>query len=47
MVTLEQKYSVRIDETEMANVATVRELHQLLVKTTNATTPAPDPSRTA
>jgi acyl carrier protein len=33
VVTLEQKYSVRFDEAEMTNVATVGDLYQLLVKT--------------
>jgi acyl carrier protein len=48
MVTLEEEYSVRIDEAEMTNVATVRDLHQLLVKTTNGTTtPGSDAARTA
>ena len=45
MVTLEQKYGVRFDEAEMSQIATVGELHQLLVKTTHAT--GPDPARTA
>ena len=32
MVTLEQKYGVKIDETEMTNVSTVGDLHKLLTK---------------
>jgi acyl carrier protein len=47
MVTLEQKYGVKIDETEMTRVATVRDLHDLLVKTTHAATPPSDPARSA
>jgi acyl carrier protein len=48
MVTLEEEYAVRIDETEMTNVATVRDLHRLLVKTAHGTTtPGPDAPRTA
>jgi acyl carrier protein len=45
MVTLEQKYSVKIDETEMTNVATVRDLYQLLLKITHASTQGSDPAR--
>ena len=48
MVTLEEEYGVRIDEAEMTNVATVRDLHQLLVKTSNGTAaPGADSARTA
>ena len=47
MVTLEQKYDVRIDETEMTNVATVRDLYEILVKSTHAAAPASDPDRPA
>jgi acyl carrier protein len=36
MVTIEQKYKVRIDENEMTVVATVRDLHRLLSKITHA-----------
>ena len=49
MVTLEQKYGVKIDETEMTTVATVRDLYHLLLKMTHAATPAStqgsDPAR--
>jgi acyl carrier protein len=38
MVTLEQKYGVKIDETEMSNVATVHDLYDLLTKITHAAT---------
>ena len=47
MVTLEQKYGVKIDETEMTGVATARDLYQLLVKNSNAATPSSDPNRAA
>ena len=39
MVTLEQKYGVKIDEAEMTAAATVRDLHDLLVKMTHAAPP--------
>jgi acyl carrier protein len=45
MVTLEQQYGVRIDETEMTTVSTVRDLYDLLMKGTHAATPASDPAR--
>ena len=49
MVTLEQKYGVKIDETEMTTVATVRDLYHLLLKITHGATPAAnqgsDPAR--
>jgi acyl carrier protein len=47
MVTLEQKYGVKIDETEMTTVATVRDLYHLVKKITDAATPAADPDRSA
>ena len=51
MVTLEQKYCVKIDETEMTAVATVRDLYDLLMRMTHAATPAStqgsDPPRSA
>jgi acyl carrier protein len=43
MVTLEQKYGVKIDETEMTNAATVRDLHHLLTKIPHATNQGSDP----
>jgi acyl carrier protein len=45
MVTLEQKYGVKIDETEMTAVATVRDLYHLLMRMTHAATPGSDPPR--
>ena len=45
MVTLEQKYGVKIDETEMTAVATVRDLYHLLTRMTHAATPGSDPPR--
>jgi acyl carrier protein len=45
MVTLEQKYGVKVDDTEMTAVSTARDLHQLLMKITHAATPASDPAR--
>ncbi len=47
MVTLEEKYGVKIDETEMTAVATVRDLYHLLAKITNAGSPDPNPHRAA
>ena len=47
MVTLEQKYDVKIDEAEMTAVATVRDLYDVLVKITHATTPGSDSARPA
>ena len=46
MVTVEQKFGVRIDEKEMTEVATARDLHGLLSKITNGTRD-PDPARSA
>jgi len=46
MVTVEQKFGVRIDEKEMTEVATARDLHRLLSKITNGTRD-PDPARSA
>ena len=46
VVTLEQKYGVRIDDAEMGSVATVKDLHALLARLTHAQPPA-DPDRTA
>jgi acyl carrier protein len=46
MVTVEQKLGVRIDEKEMTEVATARDLHRLLSKITNGTRD-PDPARSA
>jgi len=43
MVTLEQKYGVKIDETEMTNAATVRDLYQILTKIPNANNPGSNP----
>ena len=45
MVTLEQKYGVKIDETEMTTVATVRDLYHLLVKIAHAGPPGSDAAR--
>jgi acyl carrier protein len=45
MVTLEQKYGVKIDETEMTTVATVRDLYHLLMRMTHAANPGSDPPR--
>jgi acyl carrier protein len=36
VVTLEQKYGISIDEAAMANVSTVRDLYQLLLKSPDA-----------
>jgi acyl carrier protein len=36
MVTLEQKYGVKIDETDMSAVVSVRDLYELLKKITRA-----------
>ncbi len=44
MVTLEQKYGVHIDEAEMTNAATVRDLHRLLTRLPHATNPGSDPA---
>jgi len=46
MVTLEQKYAVKIEESDMSAVVTVRDLYQLLKKITDAA-PAPDSDRPA
>jgi acyl carrier protein len=37
MVTLEKKYGVTIDETEMTGVATVQDLYRLVTKISHAT----------
>ncbi len=47
MVTLEEKYGVKIDEAEMTAVATVRDLYNLLAKITDAGNPGPNPHRSA
>jgi acyl carrier protein len=47
MVTLEQQYGVKIDDADMTEVVTVRDLYHLLVKVTDATPPASDPARSA
>ncbi|MEI6668045.1 MAG: acyl carrier protein [Acidobacteriota bacterium] len=39
VVTLEQKYGVAIDESAMARVSTIRDLHQLLVTNAHAAVP--------
>jgi acyl carrier protein len=46
VVTLEQKYSVKIDDAEMGSVATVADLHAILARLAHARQPA-DPDRTA
>jgi acyl carrier protein len=46
MLALEEKYGAAIDEAEMANVSTVRELYEVLRKSPHARTPAANPSRT-
>ena len=47
MVTLEEKYGVAVDEAAMATVSTVRDLHDVLLKSPHASAPAPDPTRSA
>ena len=47
MVTLEEKYGVVVDEAEMATVATVRDLYEVLLESPHAPTPAADPTRSA
>jgi acyl carrier protein len=47
VVTLEQKYSVSIDEAAMATVSTVRNLYDLVLKSPHAAVPPADPARTA
>ena len=46
MVTLEQKYGVKIDDAEMSSVSTVADLHALLARLADARQSA-DPDRTA
>jgi len=46
MVTLEQKYAVKIEESDMTAVVTVQDLYQLLKKITDAA-PAAEPDRSA
>jgi acyl carrier protein len=47
MVTLEQKHGVKIDDAEMAAAATVREVYDLLVKSTHAADPDSDAARSS
>jgi acyl carrier protein len=47
VVTLEQKLGVSIDETAMANVSTVRDLYQLLLKLPDAARRSADLNRPA
>jgi acyl carrier protein len=47
MVTLEQKYGVSIDEAAMAGVATVSDLHQLVLKSPHGAVQPANPARTA
>ena len=47
VVTLEQKYGISIDETALATVSTVRDLHDVVVKSPHAAIPPADPARSA
>jgi len=47
VVTLEQKYGVSIDETAVAAVSTVRDLHDVVSKSPHAAHSPADPGRTA
>jgi acyl carrier protein len=47
MVTLEEKHGVAIDEAAMATVATVRDLYEVVLKSSHAPIPAADPTRSA
>jgi acyl carrier protein len=47
MVTLEQKFSVSIDEAAMATVSTVRDLYIVVLKSPHVPIPAADPARSA
>lgn len=47
LVTLEEKYGVTVDETAMAAVSTVRDLHELVRRSPHASASAADPSRSA
>ena len=47
MVTLEQKHGISIDEAAMANVSTVRDLYDVVLKSPHAPIPAADPTRSA
>lgn len=47
VVTLEQKYGISIDEAALANVSTVRDLYQLLLKSPDAASRPADPHRSA
>ncbi len=46
VVTLEEKYGISIDEAATAGVSTIRDLHNLLLKSPDAARPA-DPRRPA
>jgi acyl carrier protein len=47
MVTLEQKFSVSIDEAAMATVSTVRDLYIVVLKSPHVPIPAADPAQSA
>jgi acyl carrier protein len=47
MVTLEQQFGVSIDEAGMAGVSTVRDLHELVLKSPHAGNPPEDAARPA
>jgi acyl carrier protein len=47
IVTLEQKYHVSVDETEVAKVSTVRDLYRLLQKSPDAAIRPTEPNRSA
>lgn len=44
IVTLEEKYGVSIDEAAMADVSTVRDLYELVLKSPHAAAPTADPA---
>lgn len=47
VVTLEEKYGVSIDEADTAHLSTVRDLHQLLLKSSDAASGRAHPHRSA
>ncbi len=47
MVTLDEQYSISIPEAAMADVSTVRDLYDVVVKSPHAATGPTDPARTA
>jgi acyl carrier protein len=47
MVTLEEQYSVTIDEAAMATVSTVRDLYDVVSNSPHAPAPPADPARPA